>query len=70
MFIIKSNSIVGSIQVEANLLEKLSDYLHIRKTKILLHLIVLKVISHVALALTVSEILKFQIFTLIVGQGH
>ena len=57
--------------MEANLQEERNAYLHFREVKCSLNREVLKVISHVALALTVSKILKFQFFYLEkVGQGH
>ena len=65
-----SNSMAGAVQMEANLQERLSVLLHIRKLKCCYKRQVLTVISHVALALIVSKILKFQFFYLEnVGQG-
>ena len=62
----KSNSMAGAVQVEASLPEELRVHFHYRKLNCAccLKRNVLKLISHVPLALTVSEILKFQIFYL------
>ena len=51
----------GAVKVEANLQEKLSVHLHFTKLKYCGKRQVLKVIPHVALVLTVSEILKCHI---------
>ena len=56
----KSNSAAGGVQVGANLQEELSVNLHFRKLKCCKTVRKLKVISHVAQSLTVSEILQFQ----------
>ena len=61
----------GAAQLKENLQKELSVYLHFRKLKCFEKHQVLKVISHVVLSLTVSEILKFQIIYLEkVGQGN
>ena len=61
----------GAAQLEANQQEKLCVHLHFTKLEFCYKRQILKVISHVTLALTVSEILKFQICYLEeVGQGH
>ena len=56
----------GAVQVEANLQEELSVHLHFTKLKCCKKRQVLKVISHLALALTVSK----KIYLEKVGQGH
>ena len=67
----KSNWMAGAIQVEANLQKELSVHLHFRKLKCCLKCQALKVISHVALALTVSRMLKLKFFNLEkVGLSH
>ena len=65
----KSNLTAGAVQVEANLQEELSFHLHFGKCCYKRK--ILKVISHLALSLTVSEILEFQsVYLEKVGQGH
>ena len=67
----KSNSMAGAMQVEANLQEQLGNHLHFRKLECCYNDRYLKSDHMFALALTVSEILKFHIFDLEkVGQGH
>ena len=67
----KSNLTAVAKQVRANMQEKLSVHLHFKRLKCCKKSQILKIISHAALALTVSEILKFQIFYLEkVGQFH
>ena len=61
----KNNSTASAVQVEANRLQQeLNVHLHFRKRKCCYQCHVLKVIWNVALAVTVPEILKFQILTL------
>ena len=67
----KTNSTAGAVQVKANLQEELSVRLHFRKLTCSYKRQVLKVISHAALALIVSETLTFQILDLEkVDQGY
>ena len=61
----------GALQVKTIPQEHFSVYLHFRKHNCLLKRLALKIISHVALGLTVSEMLTLQIVYLEkVGQCH
>ena len=67
----KSISAANAVQVEANLQEELSVHLRLRKLKMLLKRQVVKIILHVELTITVSEISQVDISYLEkVGYGH
>ena len=57
----KSKPTVNAVQVQANLQQEHSVHVYFRKLKCCLIRQVVKVNSYVATALTISEILKFQI---------
>ena len=57
-----SNSTAGAVQVKANQQEELSDHLHFRNIECCLNVRYFKLFHLYTQALTVSKILKFQIF--------